>query len=150
MQVKLLRVLQEKEFESIGGIKTQRVDVRIIAATNRNLEDMIKNNTFREDLYYRLNVLNISLPPLRHRKQDINLLVEHFINKINPKLNKNIAGINKEALLKLQQYDWPGNIRELENIVERAMNMCDKSIITVKDLPFIYLITPLMIAITLL
>ncbi len=136
MQVKLLRVLQEKEFESIGGIKTQRVDVRIIAATNRNLEDMIKNNTFREDLYYRLNVLNISLPPLRHRKQDINLLVEHFINKINPKLNKNIAGINKEALLKLQQYDWPGNIRELENIVERAMNMCDKSIITVKDLPF--------------
>lgn len=150
MQVKLLRVLQEKEFESIGGIKTQRVDVRIIAATNRNLEDMIKNNTFREDLYYRLNVLNISLPPLRHRKQDINLLVEHFINKINPKLNKNIAGINKEALLKLQQYDWPGNIRELENIVERAMNMCDKSIITVKDLPFIYLITLLMIAITLL
>ncbi|EPY2305256.1 sigma 54-interacting transcriptional regulator [Clostridium sporogenes] len=136
MQVKLLRVLQEKEFESVGGIKTQKVDVRIIAATNRNLEDMIKDNTFREDLYYRLNVLNISLPPLRHRKQDINLLVEHFINKINPKLNKNIAGINKGALLKLQQYDWPGNIRELENIVERAMNMCDKSIITAKDLPF--------------
>ncbi|WP_251860750.1 sigma 54-interacting transcriptional regulator [Clostridium sp. Marseille-Q2269] len=136
MQVKLLRVLQEKEFESVGGIKTQKVDVRIIAATNRNLENMIKDNTFREDLYYRLNVLNISLPPLRHRKQDINLLVEHFINKINPKLNKNILGINKEALLKLQEYDWPGNIRELENIVERAMNMCDKSIITFKDLPF--------------
>ncbi|EJO5348518.1 sigma 54-interacting transcriptional regulator [Clostridium botulinum] len=136
MQVKLLRVLQEKEFESVGGIRTQKVDVRIIAATNRNLEDMIKNNTFREDLYYRLNVLNISLPPLRHRKQDINLLVEHFINKLNHKLNKNIVGINKEALLKLQQYDWPGNIRELENIVERSMNMCDSTLITVKDLPF--------------
>ncbi|WP_050606415.1 sigma 54-interacting transcriptional regulator [Clostridium niameyense] len=136
MQVKLLRVLQEKEFESIGGIKTQKVDVRIIAATNRNLEKMMEEGSFREDLYYRLNVMNISLPPLRHRKQDINLFVEDFIKKLNPVLNKNISGINKESLIKLQQYDWPGNIRELENVIERAMNMCDGSIITCKDLPF--------------
>lgn len=136
MQVKLLRVLQEKEFESIGGIKTQKVDVRIIAATNRNLEEMIKKGQFREDLYYRLNVLSISLPLLKNRKEDINLFVEHFIKKINLKLNKNISGIHKNALYKLQQYDWPGNIRELENIIERAINLCEGSTITCKDLPF--------------
>ncbi|GAA0734190.1 sigma 54-interacting transcriptional regulator [Clostridium oceanicum] len=136
MQVKLLRVLQEKEFESIGGIKTQKVDVRIIAATNRNLEEMIKKGQFREDLYYRLNVLSISLPLLKNRKEDINLFVEHFIKKINLKLNKNISGIHKNALYKLQQYDWPGNIRELENIIERAINLCEGSNITCKDLPF--------------
>lgn len=136
MQVKLLRVLQEKEFESVGGIITQKVDVRIIAATNRNLEDMIKKGEFREDLYYRLNIITISLPPLRNRKEDINLLVEHFIKKINKKLNKNIKGIDKESLIYLQEYNWPGNIRELENVIERAMNMCEGEIITVRDLPF--------------
>ncbi|MBC2579614.1 sigma 54-interacting transcriptional regulator [Clostridium sp. DJ247] len=136
MQVKLLRVLQEKEFESVGSVTTQKVDVRIIAATNRNLEEMIKEQSFREDLYYRLNVLNILLPPLRNRKQDINLLVEHFIHKINNKINKNISGIDKKSLMYLQEYHWPGNIRELENIIERAINMCDGTIITEKDLPF--------------
>ncbi|AKA71462.1 sigma 54-interacting transcriptional regulator [Clostridium scatologenes] len=136
MQVKLLRVLQEREFESVGGLTTQIVDIRIIAATNRNLEQMIKEDKFREDLYYRLNVISIILPPLRNRKEDINLLVEHFIQKMNIKLNKNVTGIDKKSLMHLQEYHWPGNIRELENIIERAINMCENNLITEKDLPF--------------
>lgn len=136
MQVKLLRVLQEREFESIGGLTTQTVDVRIIAATNRNLEKMIKEDKFREDLYYRLNVINIMLPPLRYRKEDINLLTENFIFKISRKLNKSVTDIDKKSLMYLQEYHWPGNIRELENIIERAINMCDENTITEKDLPF--------------
>lgn len=135
MQVKLLRVLQEREFESLGGLSPQKIDVRVIAATNRNLEEMIEDKSFREDLYYRLNVININLPPLRNRKEDIGLLVEHFIHKLNKKLNKTIIGVDKECLLLLQEYPWPGNIRELENIMERAMNLSDNSIITPKDLP---------------
>lgn len=136
MQVKLLRVLQEKEFESIGGLSTQKVDVRVIAATNRELEKMLITGEFREDLYYRLNVININLPPLRDRKEDINILTEHFIQKINKKLNKNIKGISKECLMYLEEYHWPGNIRELENIIERAMNLCESTFIESKDLPF--------------
>ncbi|KYH28852.1 sigma 54-interacting transcriptional regulator [Clostridium colicanis] len=136
MQVKLLRVIQEKEFESIGGLKTQKVDVRIIAATNKNLEEMMKSGEFREDLYYRLNVISIHLPPLRERKEDINLLLEHFIEKISNKLNKKISGISPDVMPYLQNYDWPGNIRELENVVERAINMCDGDFITLKDFPF--------------
>lgn len=136
MQVKLLRVLQDMEFESIGGLKTQKVDVRVIAATNRDLEAMMKNGDFREDLYYRLNVINITLPPLKERKEDISLLVEHFIQKLNTKLNKNIKGITNDCIIYLEKYHWPGNIRELENIIERAINMCDGNLITLKDLPF--------------
>jgi len=136
MQVKLLRVLQEKEFESVGGVETQKVDIRIIAATNRNLEEMMVKGEFREDLYYRLNVITIALPPLRHRKEDINLLVENFIDKLSIKLKKQIEGIDKDCLMYLQDYHWPGNIRELENIIERAINMCDGKIITAEDLPF--------------
>lgn len=135
MQVKLLRVLQEKEFESVGGLKTQKVDIRFIAATNRNLEDMIKKGEFRQDLYYRLNVISIYLPSLKDRKEDIGPLTEHFINKLNKKLNKNIKGIDNKCMECLLKYNWPGNIRELENIIERAMNMCEGSIITLKDLP---------------
>lgn len=135
MQVKLLRVLQEKEFESVGGIDTKKVDVRVIAATNRNLEEMMDKGEFREDLYYRLNVMTIMLPALKDRKEDINLLIEYFIKKMNSKLNKAIKGINKEALIYLQEYNWPGNIRELENVIERAMNMCEEDIISSKDLP---------------
>ncbi|AJA49686.1 signal-transduction and transcriptional-control protein Stc [Clostridium pasteurianum DSM 525 = ATCC 6013] len=143
MQVKLLRVIQEKEFESVGGLFTHKVDVRIIAATNRNLEEMIKTGDFREDLYYRLNVITIPLPPLRKRIEDINLLVEHFIKKLTLKLNKPMYSIDSESLQYLQNYHWPGNIRELENIIERAINMCDKNIITAKDLPmYITNITP--------
>lgn len=135
MQIKLLRVIQEREVESIGAIKPQKIDVRIIAATNRNLEKMMSSGEFREDLYYRLNVLSVSLPPLRHRKEDINSLIEHFIEKINHKLNKSIESIDKKALKALQIYEWPGNIRELENIIERAINLCDSNIITLSDLP---------------
>lgn len=135
MQVKLLRVLQEREFESVGGLITQKVDIRIIAATNRNLEQMIKNREFREDLYYRLNVISILLPPLRKRKEDINLLVEHFIKDISKKLDKNIRSIDKPSLYALMNYQWPGNIRELENVIERAINMCEGDCITPKDLP---------------
>lgn len=136
MQVKLLRVLQEREIESLGAIEPQKIDVRVIAATNRNLENMIKEGKFREDLYYRLNVLSIQLPPLRDRKEDLSLLVEHFIEKINKKLNIGIKGIQKDALIHLYDYSWPGNIRELENVIERAMNLCDGEYISVKDLPY--------------
>ncbi|PJI08918.1 MULTISPECIES: sigma 54-interacting transcriptional regulator [Clostridium] len=136
MQPKLLRVLQEKEFESVGGLVTQKVDVRIIAATNRNLEEMLKTGEFREDLYYRLNVISILLPPLRKRKEDINLLVEHFIKTISARLHKPIIKIEENCLACFINYNWPGNIRELENIIERAINMCDSGIITLKDLPF--------------
>lgn len=135
MQVKLLRVIQEREFESVGGMLTQTVDVRIIAATNRNLEEMIDTNEFREDLYYRLNVITIPLPPLRKRKEDINLLVENFIDRISTRLNKPVKSIDSECQQFLQSYRWPGNIRELENVIERAINLCDSPIITNKDLP---------------
>lgn len=135
MQAKLLRVIQEREFESVGGLTTQKVDIRIIAATNRNLEEMIEKREFREDLYYRLNVISIFLPPLRKRKEDINLLVEHFIKNISKKLNKPIKTIDKNCLYYLTNYQWPGNIRELENVIERAINMCDSDIISSKDLP---------------
>lgn len=135
MQVKLLRVLQEREIEPIGGIHPQKIDVRVIAATHRNLEEMLKDGTFREDLYYRLNVLGINLPPLRERKEDIPSLVEHFIHKLNKKLNKNISGIDKDSLLLIQEYHWPGNIRELENIIERAMNLCEGEYISRSYLP---------------
>lgn len=136
MQVKLLRVLQEKEFESIGGVETYKVDVRVIAATNRNLDEMIKTGEFREDLYYRLNVITIFLPPLRERKEDINILTEHFIKTISASFKKHVLGIDAEAMGYLQNYHWPGNIRELQNIIERAINMCDNSLITSADLPF--------------
>ncbi|WMJ80382.1 sigma 54-interacting transcriptional regulator [Clostridium sp. MB40-C1] len=136
MQVKLLRVIQEKEFESIGGIDTKKVDVRILAATNKNLEEMMEKEEFREDLYYRLNVISIYLPSLKDRKEDINSLVEYFMKKISSKMNKKIIGINPDALIYIQNYHWPGNIRELENIIERAINMCDGEILTSKDLPF--------------
>jgi transcriptional regulator with PAS, ATPase and Fis domain len=136
MQVKLLRVLQEKEFESIGGLETQKVDVRVLAATNRNLEEMLKTGEFREDLYYRLNVVNINLPSLRERKQDIPLLVEHFVQKLSSSLKKSVTGIEGDCLKYLEGYHWPGNIRELQNIIERAINMCEGTTITSKDLPF--------------
>jgi transcriptional regulator with PAS, ATPase and Fis domain len=135
MQVKLLRVLQEREFESVGGLTTHKIDVRVLAATNRNLEEMMKTGEFREDLYYRLNVMFILLPPLRNRIEDIPILSESFIEKFNKKLGKSVKGIDNETILYLQSYHWPGNIRELENIIERAMNMCDETILSKKDFP---------------
>ncbi len=119
-QVKILRFLEEKEFERLGGKETIRVDVRIIAATNQNLERLIKEKKFREDLYYRINVFPIELPPLRERKEDIPLLVEHFIRLFNYETTKGIEGIEEDALGVLINYDWPGNIRELRNVIERA------------------------------
>jgi two-component system NtrC family response regulator len=135
LQMKLLRVLQEKEFERVGSNQTIRSDVRVIAATNRNLEEAIRKGTFREDLYYRLNVVTISLPPLRERKEDIPLLVEHFLEKHNRENKKNVTSLSKEVRDLLRHYDYPGNVRELENIVERAVVLCRGDTLTTQDLP---------------
>ena len=135
LQMKLLRVLQEKEFERVGSNQTIRSDVRVIAATNRNLEEAIQKGTFREDLYYRLNVVTISLPPLRERKEDIPLLVEHFLKKYNRENKKKVTSLSKEARDLLVRYDYPGNVRELENIVERAVVLCRGDTLTTQDLP---------------
>jgi len=135
MQVKLLRALQEGEFERVGGIKTTRVDVRLVAATNRDLQTEIEAGRFRKDLYYRLAVVPLTLPPLRERRSDILMLARHFVDKYNRRLNKKIEGIADEALALLQNYSWPGNIRELENLIERALLFADGPLITAKDLP---------------
>jgi len=135
MQVKLLRVLQESEFERVGGIKTIHVDVRLIAATNRDLRQAIQEGRFREDLFYRLNVVPVALPPLRERLDDIEPLVEHFITKYNQRLTRSIKGISKEALERLRDYYWPGNIRELENIIERTVLFSETDTLQEKDLP---------------
>jgi len=135
LQVKLLRVLQEREFERVGGIKPIKVDVRIIAATNRDLKVAIKEGKFREDLYYRLNVIPIHLPDLKDRKSDIPLLIDHFLRKYSKESNGNIKGITKDALNIFMRYNWPGNIRELENIVKRIIILSDGEIIDVDDIP---------------
>ncbi|HSQ63876.1 MAG TPA: sigma-54 dependent transcriptional regulator [Polyangiaceae bacterium] len=135
MQVKLLRALQESEFERVGGIKTIRVDVRLVAATNRDLKKLIAAGNFREDLFYRLNVVPIRLPALRERATDIPMLVEHFLTKFNDRLKKHVAGVEPEAMDVLCNYSWPGNIRELENVVERAVLFCDMQRVRLEDLP---------------
>jgi DNA-binding NtrC family response regulator len=124
MQVKLLRAIQESEFERVGGIKTIKVDVRLITATNRDLEQEIQRGNFREDLFYRLNVVPLRIPPLRQRAGDIPLLVQHIIKKFNERLRKNITGIADDALAALEAHAWPGNIRELENVLERTILFC--------------------------
>jgi transcriptional regulator with GAF, ATPase, and Fis domain len=133
-QAKLLRVLQEHEFERLGSNRTIKVDVRIIAATNKDLEQEIAGGRFREDLYYRLNVVTVRIPPLRERKGDIELLAEHFVHKFSQSLNKRIQTIEPAALRLLKGYRWPGNIRELENTIERAVLMAETDIITAEDL----------------
>ncbi len=135
MQVKLLRALQESEFERVGGVKTIKVDVRLIAATNRDLQKDIQAGRFREDLFYRLNVVPIALPPLRERRTDIPLLIEFFLEKYNRKLNKAIERVEPEAMSVLKHYAWPGNIRELENMVERTLLFADGPTIQLDDLP---------------
>jgi len=135
MQVKLLRVLQESEFERVGGIKTIRVDVRLVAATNRDLKREIAAGNFREDLYYRLNVVPIALPALHERVTDIPLLSAHFVDKFNARLKKHVSGIEPDAMDRLVSYGWPGNIRELENVLERAILFCDTQRVRVIDLP---------------
>jgi DNA-binding NtrC family response regulator len=135
MQVKLLRAIQESEFERVGGVKTTRVEVRLIAATSRDLTREIAAGRFREDLYYRLNVVPLQLPPLRERRDDIPLLVEHFRQKYNARLKKNVERIEDDALLALSAYTWPGNIRELENVLERTILFAEGSVIRASDLP---------------
>jgi two-component system, NtrC family, response regulator AtoC len=135
VQVKLLRVLQEKEFERVGGNEKIMTNARVIAATNRNLEEMVKRGEFREDLYYRLKVVTIIVPPLRERVEDIPLLAYHFLQKCNHATAKNIKQISAEAMDYLINYAWPGNVRELENIIERAVIFCKESFISERDLP---------------
>ena len=135
LQVKLLRVLQEREFERVGGLETIKTDVRIIAATNRNLEVMIKAGSFREDLYYRLNVVPIHIAPLRERREDIPLLVEFFLNKYSQVAGKGFKYVSVEAMRLLASYNWPGNVRELENVIERSVVMGSGEVLLSDHLP---------------
>src|SRR5688572_10614897 len=135
MQVKLLRAIQEQTFERVGGVSTIRVDVRLIAATNSNLKADAEAGRFREDLYYRLNVVPITLPPLRERVEDIPALVTHFLRKYNKRLNRNVERVTDEALASLGRYGWPGNIRELENVMERAVLFAEGGVVTEDELP---------------
>lgn len=135
LQVKLLRVLQDGEFERVGDNKTVKVDARVITATNQKLEDLITHGKFRKDLYYRLNIIAIEIPPLRERLSDIPLLVDHLIKKHSKQVSKNILGISPEARSILMSYNWPGNIRELENIIERAVILSKNTTITPDDFP---------------
>ena len=135
LQVKLLRVIQDREFERVGGEKTIKVDVRLVAATNRNLEEMVAAGTFRQDLYYRLNVVNLSVPPLRERQGDIPLLASHFLHKFTAEHGRDFDGFDDHALAVMQRYSWPGNVRELSNAVERAVVMSLGNTISAEDLP---------------
>ncbi len=136
LQAKLLRVLEEKNFRRLGGIQDIPFKGRLIAATNKDLEDRVRKGEFRDDLFFRLNVINIKIPPLRNRKEDIPLLVEHFIDFYSHKYNKKITGVSPRLLEKLLGYDWPGNIRELKNIIERAVILSDKGILDIEDVIF--------------
>ena len=129
LQSKLLRVLQEREFEPLGSERSQQVDVRVIAATNRDLRQMVKDGTFQEDLYYRLNVIPIEIPPLRNRREDIPILVEHFMRKHQQRTGKRIDRIEEGVIDTLGGYQWPGNVRELENTIERAVVLCTDGVI---------------------
>ena len=135
LQAKILRALQEREIERVGGTRTIKIDVRVIAATNRDLKRAVEEGTFREDLYYRLNVIPITLPPLRQRRDDIPLLVEHFIAKYNREFNRKVKGFSAGATAALYQYDWPGNVRELENVIERAVALAQSETISLRELP---------------
>ena len=135
LQVKLLRVLQEKTYEPLGGVQTLKADVRIVAATNRNLEEMVAEGTFRQDLYYRINVIELKIPPLRNRMEDVPLLIDHFIEHFSTLHDKDIDNISPRALNVLMGYDYPGNVRELDNIIEHACILCQGSLITEERLP---------------
>jgi PAS domain S-box-containing protein len=135
LQVKLLRVLQDGEYEALGATSTVRVDVRVVAATNRDLTELIRTRQFRDDLYYRLNVVKIDLPPLLGRREDIPLLVEHFVEKFKFKMGKNMSGVSHEVMSLFMRYDFPGNVRELENIIEHAFVMCKGEMIELRHLP---------------
>ena len=134
-QVKLLRVLENRTFERVGGTETLPVKARLVAATNRNLSRMVEEGTFREDLFYRLNVVTIDIPPLRKRKEDIPALLEHFLKKANAENGKAVVGFAPEAMEVLQAYDWPGNVRELRNCVERMSVFAQRNVLTLGDVP---------------
>jgi two-component system response regulator PilR (NtrC family) len=135
MQVKLLRVLQERRFRRVGGLEEQQADIRVIAATNQNLEKAVAEGRFREDLFYRINVIPITLPPLRERREDVPLLAEHFLAKYADAMEKAVTGISRQALDLLIRHEWPGNIRELENVIERAVALEATPTILVESLP---------------
>lgn len=135
LQVKLLRVLQDQRFEKVGGTRTIHTDVRIIAATNKNLTAAINNNTFREDLYYRLNVVSIKAPSLKQRRSDIPLLINHFLKKFQKSGRETALTFDPETMNCLMEYDWPGNVRELENVIKRVTVLCENSVIGIEDLP---------------
>jgi len=135
MQIKLLRVVETQEFERLGGKESIKVDVRILAATNQDLQKKMEQKTFRDDLYYRLNVISIYLPPLRERRDDIMILIDHFIRIFNQKLGKEVKGLTPQAKDILMNYHWPGNVRELENVIERGMVLARGDVIDVSDLP---------------
>ena len=128
-------MLQEQEFERVGGTRTLKVDIRLIAATNKDLEEAIRQGTFRQDLYYRLNVVSLSMPPLRERREDIPLLASYFVQKYSDKCNRKVRGISSEARTRLTNYDWPGNVRELENAIERGVVLGTTDLILPEDLP---------------
>src|SRR5690348_6171427 len=134
IQVKLLRILQEREFERLGSNVTRHIDVRVIAATNQDLKAALEEGTFREDLYYRLNVVPLNIPPLRARKQDIPFLVNHFIRKLAPDAGCQVESITEAAMEKLMAYHWPGNVRELENVIERSLVMCTSKQLDARDI----------------
>jgi two-component system response regulator HydG len=134
-QPKILRVLQEGEFERLGGTRTQRVDVRVVTATNQDLGQMVRERRFREDLYYRLNVITINVPPLRERREDIRVLALHFLRLYATKNNRRLEGLSDEAVRRLEAYQWPGNVRELENVMERAVVLARGTAVEVGDLP---------------
>jgi len=135
LQAKLLRVIQEQEFERIGGLKTIKVDFRLISATNQDLKEKIKEGTFREDLFYRLNVIPINVPPLRERKSDIPILVNHFLKELREHNKTSVRGFSDKAMERLMQYHWPGNVRELKNLVERLSVLKQQGIIELDDIP---------------
>jgi two-component system response regulator AtoC len=135
-QTKLLRVLQERKIERVGSAIPIKVDIRVICATNKDLQKLVEQQKFRDDLFYRLNVINIHMPALRERKEDIPALVEHFLAKHRYSASAQPASISEEALKRLQEYDWPGNVRELENVVERAVVLSRGQVITSRELPF--------------
>jgi two-component system response regulator AtoC len=135
LQAKLLRVLQEREFERVGGTKTIRTDVRIVAATNQDLKQMVIDEAFRDDLFYRLNVVPVQVPPLRERREDIALLIDHFLDKYNRAFQRQLRGFSPNALKVLTNYHWPGNVRELENIIERLVAISPQGTLDVEHLP---------------
>jgi DNA-binding NtrC family response regulator len=135
-QAKILRFLEEKEFTRVGGAKTIKVDVRLITATNKDLPQLLRKGNFREDLYYRINVVPIIIPPLRERKEDIPMLLDHFIRKFNKENTKNVKGVAKGALELMMSYEWPGNVRELENLIERLIALTSNEYIQAEELPF--------------